>query len=173
MVLRWRGKGMSDVLVAGRASYEMLVRRPKSGALETQALAAGLLGADAQGEKPPVRLVCAKVRRGKNGLGLDLGHFNRVQSLVPAHPPPRICLYCPETLSPRLTGLSSAAEAYRRCSRPVGSSTAFCSCVPTASKRSSRHNRLLQQSRGSSPRTSLRSCLRTSLRRPSRSPSRH
>ena len=80
------GKGMSDVLVAGRASYEMLVRRPKSGALETQALAAGLLGADAQGEKPPVRLVCAKVRRGKNGLGLDLGHFNRVQSLVPGSP---------------------------------------------------------------------------------------
>lgn len=80
--------GMASAMVPGRASYELLVRRSKPGKLETQALAAGLLGAagDKAGERPPVRLVTARVRRGPNGLGLDLAHFNRVQSIVPGSP---------------------------------------------------------------------------------------
>ena len=79
-------RGMVNVMVRGRASYEMVVRRPEPGALETQALASGLLGSDTQGKRPPVRLVSARVRRGPNGLGLDLGHFNRVQSIVEGSP---------------------------------------------------------------------------------------
>ena len=79
-------RGMVDVMVRGRASYEMVVRRPEPGALETQALASGLLGTDTHGKRPPVRLVSARVRRGPSGLGLDLGHFNRVQSIVEGSP---------------------------------------------------------------------------------------
>ena len=81
------GGGMASAMVPGRASYEVQIRRAQPGALETQALAAGLLGNNVdKAERPPVRLVSARARRGPSGLGLDLGHFNRVQSLVPGSP---------------------------------------------------------------------------------------
>jgi hypothetical protein len=85
-----KGKKLPDVLVPGRASYELLVRRPKPGALEAQARAAGLLGDGVVGSSPeaerPVRLVGVRVRRGPTGLGLDLGPFMRVKKLVPGSP---------------------------------------------------------------------------------------
>ena len=85
-----KGKKLPDVLVPGRASYELLVRRPKPGALEAQARAAGLLGDGAVGSgagaERPVRLVGVRVRRGTTGLGLDLGPFMRVKNLVPGSP---------------------------------------------------------------------------------------
>ena len=83
---------LPQVMVPGRESYEVLVSRFKPGALATQALAAGLLRSaaakDKGGAQPkqPVRLVGCRVRRGPDGIGLDLGPFNRVMGLVPGSP---------------------------------------------------------------------------------------
>ena len=88
------GRSLSKVLVPGCASYELVVTRAQPGALGAQALAAGLVSvateAAGNSQQPQVhgavQLVCARVRRGPNGLGVDLGKHSRVTALVPGSP---------------------------------------------------------------------------------------